>query len=336
MAGTGLVNGMYFDPEVFTDYMQEQSTFADAIIASGILVSDDTVKNAIGASSSVGTMPIFKSFDGDDEALNFDGDENNVPQEIDGKKQSFMKIGRMRAWKDKDFTRYLVGKSPLENLANNLVVPYWRHQWQKTLLSTMNGVMSATGLENHITDLTAEGDTPSDSNKISETSLITLGQKALGDMANNFSLVFMHSAVYARLKTLGLVNYDKYTISGAITREITLSTVNGKIVQIDDSLVDTSGTLPVYHTYLAGRGAFLTADCEIPEPYYTKYDPETNGGVHKLYTKQSKILHPNGMSLKFDNIVKESPTNAELANSANWELVFEHKNVPIALLKTNG
>lgn len=55
-----------------------------------------------------------------------------------------------------------------------------------------------------------------------------------------------------------------------------------------------------------------------------------------LFTKQGKVLHPNGLSLAVDTIVKESPTFAELGAKANWSLKFNHKNVKIGMIKTNG
>lgn len=74
----------------------------------------------------------------------------------------------------------------------------------------------------------------------------------------------------------------------------------------------------------------------MPHPYDTDYDPEKLGGVSMLYTKQARVMHPNGFSIKADNIVEESPTREELANSANWELKFNHRNVAIAEIISNG
>lgn len=34
--------------------------------------------------------------------------------------------------------------------------------------------------------------------------------------------------------------------------------------------------------------------------------------------------------------VKESPTNAELGAKANWSLAFNHKNIRMGLIKSNG
>ncbi len=56
--------------------------------------------------------------------------------------------------------------------------------------------------------------------------------------------------------------------------------------------------------------------------------------MDKFYTKQGKVLHPNGLSLAVDNIAKESPTFAELGTSANYSLKFNSKNVKMGLIKS--
>lgn len=336
MARTGSINNFYFDAEVFADYMQEKSTFKDAIIASGIIKNDPLILDMLGEKGNVGSIPLFTSIDGMGDALNFDGTTDNTPEALTGKKMTVMKIGRMKAWKDADFTRYLIGAAPLQNLADNLVGKYYLNQWQKTLLSILTGVMGVSGLATHVTDITSSTSTVTDTNKVSETSLIDLGVKALGDNAGTFGLILMHSVVYGQYQKLGLVNFNKYTIEDALRREVDLPTIHGKIVAVDDSLVDTTGTNPVYSTYLVGEGAILGADCAIPTPYYEAYDAETDGGINKLYTKQAKVLHPNGMSIVANNITAESPTNTELATAANWSLAYNAKNVPIAVLKSNG
>lgn len=101
-------------------------------------------------------------------------------------------------------------------------------------------------------------------------------------------------------------------------------------------LKDTSATTnAVYNTYLFGEGAFLSCDKKNYENQYTtNYDPETSAGTDKFYTKQGKVLHPNGLSLAVDNIAKESPTYAELGKSANYSLKFNTKNVKMGLIKS--
>ena len=88
---------------------------------------------------------------------------------------------------------------------------------------------------------------------------------------------------------------------------------------------------------MIGSGTVLTCDkTNYEDPYYADYDAETKGGIRKLYTKQGYVLHPNGFSINANKIAKESPTTAELGAKANWSLAFNHKNIRMGLIKSNG
>jgi hypothetical protein len=157
--------------------------------------------------------------------------------------------------------------------------------------------------------------------------------------SGGLGLAVMHSKIFAKYKKLGLVEYGKYTVGNILRQDIELPTINGKIPLVTDYYtVDTKVSgFPVYKTYLFGEGAFLSAEKKNYEKQYTTdYDPESSAGVDKFYTKQGKVLHPDGLSLAVDNIAKESPTAAELGASANWALKFNHKNVKMGLIKSNG
>ena len=334
---SGLFGGFNFDPEVFSDYMSEQSYVKNAIIASGILREDATIQNLIGSKGNVGTLPFYLPIDAEAEgmqALNNDGKTDNVPVETAGGKQTFMVIQRMKAFKDSDFTRELTGANPLQNVATK-VSDYYKQVWQRELVNIASTVVGVDGLETHITDISSSSGTYTDSNYVNETSDLDVCQKACGDMADRFSLVIMHSKVYTRLNKLQLIQYNKYTIGGALAESVNLPTWNGRIVIVDDRGTVSSDGL-VYTTFFFGEGAFLTAPKDLENPYEVDRDPESKGGINKLYTKQSRVLHPNGFSLAIDKINEESPTYEELGKKENWTLRFNAKNVPIAILKSNG
>lgn len=339
MAMTGRFGGFDFDPEVFSGYMAEQPTWNDKIIASGIMVEDPTIMDLIGTKGNVASLPFYVPIDeNDDQALNNDGMTNNTPSEISGGKQTAMMIQRMKAWKAKDFTKELTGAAPMTHVANS-VSGYYRQVWTRDLMTITDATMQLAGMANHITDLSATGeDAPTDANNINATTLIYAQQKALGDMADGFGLYIINSFIFAKYKALGLVDYNKYTIKNAIEREVELPTIGGLIPLVTDRFtIDASGTNPVYKSYIVGQGAFLTCPKNNYEkPYYTDYDPETAAGIEKLYTKQGRVIHPNGFSIKAESITGESPTNAELANKNNWVLKFKEKNIPIGLIKSNG
>lgn len=337
MPREGVVNNFHFDPEVFTDYMSEQSCLNNRILASGVLMPDPVIEGILGRSGNVGTTPFFLPVDGEGDALNDDGKTNNTPTELKGSKQTFMAIARMKAWQEKTYTRYLTGKSPLQNLANNLVVPYWTNQWELNLLSIIKGILGVKGMESHKTDLSTTTGEITDANKISLTTHLDLGQKALGDKRSNFALFICHSQVATNYKKKELIE-NKSLFSPILNANIDVPMIGNMIVlETDTGTVDTSVEgFPVYHSYMLGKGTILYANKEVHKPYGTNYDNETNGGVEKLYTKQAKVFHPNGFSIKADNIAEESPKRDELENSANWELKFNHKNIPIAEIISNG
>ena len=339
MARTGLFGGCAFDPEVFAEYIAELPTWSNAIIASGILQNDATIMNLIGEKGNVATLPFYKPISVDDYApYNNDGLTDNTPVSIAGSKQTAMLIQRMMAWKSQDFTKELSGADPMTHIANS-VANYYQQVWEAELMNIVNTVLGVAGMEDHITDLSSSTSTITDDNKIDETTMIFAQQKALGDMANGFGLAVMPSYIYARYQALGLVNFNKYTIANAMATEVNLPTINGLIPVVSDRhtvSTDSTGNT-IYKTTIIGQGAILTAEkTNYEEPYYTDYDPETLAGVEKLYTKQGRVLHPNGFNLDVSAITNESPTKAELATTANWSLAFDHKNVKIGQIITNG
>lgn len=337
MPREGIFNNTVFDPDVFTGYMQEQSCLNLAIIQSGILVEDPTIGSQLTASSNVGTTPFFLPVDDEGDALNYDGKTNNVPSELKTSKQTYMAIGRQKAWKENSFVRYLSGESPLQNLADNLVVPYWTNQWQLDLLAIIKGILAIESMKSHITDLSTKSGEITDSNKITLETPIDAGQKALGDKRKTFSLFICHSVVATRLLKLNIAQNRKYTVPG-VAGEIELKSIGDMVIlETDQGTVDsTTEGYPIYHSYMVGKGTFLTKQKVVDKPYYADYDPETNGGIDKLYTKQARVLHPNGFSIAVDNIEEESPTREELANPGNWTLKFNHRNIKIAEIISNG
>lgn len=341
MARTGLFGGFYFDEEVFSDMMQEADYWSNPILASGIVRQDSSIMDLIGSKGNVATIPMWKPLNIHDTnmaALNNDGLTDNTPQEISGDKQTCMMIQRMKAFKAKDFTKELTGADALTHIKGK-IQNYYTQVWEDELMNIAGTVLGITALADHVTDLAITTGTIGDANKISATTLIDAEQAALGDMSGGLGLLIMHSKIYAAYKKLGLVEFDKYTVGNVLQQEVTLPRIGGKLVKVTDYYtLDASVTgYPVYKTYMFGEGAFLSCDKKNYENQYTtNYDPETNAGTDKFYTKQGKVLHPNGLSLAVDNIAKESPTKTELGTAANWALKFNHKNVKMGIIKSNG
>lgn len=102
-----------------------------------------------------------------------------------------------------------------------------------------------------------------------------------------------------------------------------------------------------YITYVLGEGAFDYEDIGAKVPYEMDRDPAKNGGEDTLYSRQRKVFAPAGISYEKESQATLSPTDAELANGANWTLVndggtgaarqyWDHKAIPIAQIKSRG
>lgn len=101
-----------------------------------------------------------------------------------------------------------------------------------------------------------------------------------------------------------------------------------------------------YVTYVLGNGAIEYTDCGAKVPYETDRDPAKNGGEDTLYSRQRKSFAPYGISFTKASMASLSPTDAELENGANWELVNDndstskeyiaHKAIPIARIISLG
>ena len=330
MARTGNFGGFAFDEEVFTGMMKEADYWRNPIIASGIVQEDQSIMNLIGEKGNVATIPIYKPLDANESgmgALNNDGMTNNTPVEIGGDKQTCMLIQRMKAFKAKDFTKELTGADPMTHIRDK-IAGYYGQVWENELMNISKAVLGVTELKDHVLDLKTKS--------IEAGTIYDAEQAALGDMAGGLGLLVMHSMIYKEYQKMGMVDFDKYVIGNVIQKEVTLPTIAGKHVLVTDrNTVTGTGTDAVFSTFLFGEGAFLSCDKKNYENQYTtNYDPESSAGVEKFYTKQGKVLHPNGLSLAVDNIAKESPTFAELGTTDNYSLKFNTKNVKMGLIKS--
>lgn len=96
-----------------------------------------------------------------------------------------------------------------------------------------------------------------------------------------------------------------------------------------------------YISYVLGNGAIEYANCGAKVPSEMGRNPEKNGGITLLYTRQRKLYAPKWISFTKANMATLSPTIEELKNGANWEIVnngqtgqnlryVNHKFIPIA------
>ena len=292
----------------------------------------------------------------DGDAVNYDGNTDIDATSTKTFEQGVVVVGRAKAWTEKDFSFDITGGVDfMQNIAEQ-VAGYWEGIDQGTILKILTGIFAMTGtknlefVNNHTTIINTA---------MTATTLNSAIQKACGDNKKKFSLVFMHSAVATNLENLKLLTFLTQTDKDGLTREIGLATWNGRLVIVDDDMptndvaASGSGSSAVaahteYTTYVLGDGAISFENIGAKVPYEMARDPKTKGGIDTLYTRQRKVFSPFGISYEKTSQVSLSPTDAELANGANWALVnsgeaveanrtyINHRAIPIARIISWG
>lgn len=345
-----LFDSKNFNGEVFGAYVDKTPNLnRNELLKSGAVVEKQ--QYAAMLPDQVGgnyiTVPIKARISG--EADNYDGNTDITADSRATYTHGRIVVGRAHGWTEKDFASDVTGEDFLPAAVE--VAEYWDDVDQATLLSTLKGVFAMTGAENlkfvngHTYDISGE-DT---ANKFNETTLNNAMQQALGDNKAKFALAVMHSQVSTNLENLKLIEYMKYTDAEGVERTLTLGTLNGRLVLIDDNMpteeVDGgSGKYIKYTTYILGNGAIEYTDCGAKVPYEMSRDPKVNGGEDTLYSRQRKVFSPYGISFKNTSII--SPTDAQLENGANWTIAnsnesgtakyFPIKAIPIARVISRG
>lgn len=347
-----------FNGEVFGQYVDTlPAKNRNELIKSKALKPRQDIKNLFDAQvgGNYATIPMTGRIGG--KAQNLDGKTSAEAKKLETYTHSRVVVGRQSAWVETDFASDLTGgKNFMEEVAAQ-IAEYWDEVDQATLLSILKGIFSMTGAENlkfvngHTYDITGENsEATQDAHKFNATTLNIAMQEALGDRKAKFSLAIMHSAVATNLENLNLLKYMVYTDSKGIERELTIGTLNGRVVLVDDGMpvehVSDSVEYDKYTTYVLGEGAIEYTNCGAKVPSEMARDPKNNGGETTLYSRQRKIFAPWGISFTKKSMASLSPTDDELEKGANWELVnnknddkkeyIDHKLIPIARVITRG
>ena len=283
----------------------------------------------------------------DGDAVNYDGQTDITATSTKTFEQGVVVVGRAKAWMERDFSYDITGGQDFMDNVAKQVADYWQDIDQDTLLAILRGVFAMTSTKGaeFVKKHTYEVDGPMEA-----TTLNSATAQACGDHKKKFSMIFMHSVVSTNLENLNLLTALKYTDKDGITRDISLYSWNGKLVIVDDGMPTEQAEdgSTVYTSYVLGEGTINYEDIGAKVPYEMARDPKTNGGQDTLYTRQRKVFAPFGLSYEKAKQASLSPTDDELADGTNWDLVHSgeateaersyvnDKVIAIARIKSKG
>jgi len=317
-------------PEVFIPYVTEKTAELSAFVKSGIIVPDARLDALAMQGGKLINMPFYTDLAGDDEVLSDSG--SLTAGAIGTGKDIAALLQRGRAWGVNDLAKALSGDDPMAAIGN-LVAEYWARREQAILIATLGGVFldNINDSSDHINDIAIEeGTAATEANLIGAEAIID-ASTLLGDNANMVVAIAMHSKPYSRLQKLNLIDFEPTN-----TQNIGFGTYLGKTVIVDDTMPKTAGSTDGYKytSYIFAKGAIGRGEGMAPVPFET--DRDSLAGTDYMIHRRHFILHPRGIAFQSDTITGTTPSNTNLALAANWDRVYESKNVRITSLVTNG
>lgn len=328
-----------FNEKAFGKYMESvPRERLNTLIKANIFRSNSNIKETFSSQtgSAYAVIPMYGRLKGT--PANYDGTSAyGDAKSINTYEQGVVVIGRKDKFSEKDFSYDITSGVDFMSQVGTQLGEYWDTANEDILISIVKGLFASN--EEEFT-----GKHTSEANKVTATTLNTAIQKACGDRKQKFALVIMNSAIATDLENEKVLNYLKYTDANGIERELNLAQWNGKLVLVDDSITTEEvgageEKTTNYVTYVFGNGAFDYEDIGAKVPYEMTRDADNDEDL--LYSRERIVIAPYGFSYKKSNQATLSPTNAELSNGANWELVndgagnkINHKEIAIAKVVT--
>ena len=319
-------------PELFNPYVINRTMELSALVQSGIIANNSEFDALASQAAPTVNMPFFEDLTGESEQVIEGADL--ADNKITSNKDVAAIIRRAKMWSATDLSAALAGADPMAAIGT-LVARFWERDMQKELIAILNGIFGTipAGAEGNPPAKTRLASNLLDISSLSGTKANWSGsafidaEQMLGDAKAQLTGVVMHSATEAYLKKQNLIDMVQPS------NDVAFGTYQGKRVIVDDGCPVSGG---VYTTYLFGNGAVALGNGSPVGHVPTETDraKRKGSGVDYLINRKSYILHPRGVAFTNVNVAKtEGPSRIELADPANWNPVYEAKQIRIVAFK---
>lgn len=311
-------------PELFTQYVLEQTTEKNELIASGAIENNPQLDQLVNGGGTTLQMPKWNDLTGESQV--FTENKDIETQKIGAHKEIATLLLRANGWASHDLAAALAGDDPMRRIAER-VGEWWRRDEKRIVMAILKGVFAASTMADHVLDISTET-----ASGITGKAVLDAKQ-LMGDASENLTMIYMHSAVYTELQKQRLIEFKT---DNEVNMRI--PTYLGYNVICDDSApveLGTGGAKDKFTTYLLSRGC-IQRGVGTPAGFVpTGVFRNEKKSVDELYNRQAKVLHPKGLSwiASAANIENETPSNTELASGDNWQRVTaESKQVGMVAL----
>lgn len=331
-------------PEVFANYMVNDTVEKADIFNSGIVVPDGMMASKLSSGGRLFQHPVWRDLDNTDPVIGTDNPADTItPLKLGSFKHQWIRQVRTQAWSTADLVSELAGSDPMQRISGR-VTDYWSRYFNRTTVRCLNGIFNdniANDSGDMVHDITAEtgtvtvGGATVNAFSLHAGAIIEAAQ-TMGDENKAMTTLIMHSRLLSNLKLQNLIVYIPNSRG-----EVVIPTYLGyRVVETDTVPVsDQGGGVLHYTTYVCGPGVFHWAESPPANPIAVEREElQGNGmGVETLVTRRQYALHPIGFNFTDASTAAEFPTDAELELAANWDRAFpERKQIPLAAIITKN
>jgi hypothetical protein len=310
-------------PTKFNKYVQTLSTQKSELFQSGIITDLSSVIDAEIEGKTV-NMPFFNDLDASDAEQVLDDNTDLTVSKMTTGQDVAVKLLRGKAFGTTDLAADLSGADPIDAIANRFA-DWWNKRMQTAMLSTLAGAMGSAGMAANVNDITAltGGAQNFDADSFIDSAFL------LGDEQGGLTGVAVHSLTLKAMVKADLIDFIPDSQG-----KLTVPTYLGKTVLVDDSMpVSGAGATRIFTTYIFGPGAIGFGERSPKVPVEVERQALKGMGQEYIVNRRQWVMHPRGIKWLGTTQVGVTPSNAELANTGNWQRVYDPKIVRIVAFK---
>ncbi len=354
-------------PEIFADYLQQETQQKSRLIQSGILEVSPALTAKLGGGGLTFNVPSFQDLDDDDDNVSTDAvadrvgmtagnpfgtmsafdaamGNDSVPAKIETGLEIAVRLSRNKSWSSASLASQLAGADPIQAITSRMS-KYWDRKLQKVLIAIYQGISKDNGAEDagdYANDISGSTFVDGVTNFSSEAFIDA--KATMGDSADQLTGIMVHSLVYARMLKNNLIDFrpDASTPDGIATF------MNAEIIQDDgvptgtDAVLGdgTAGEAGVFESWLFGRGQsqFGVGSPDVAMEVERLPSAGNGGGQDVVHSRVEWSIHPTGHAY-IGTAPPGGPGNGTAANNLNnaasWNRVYpERKMIRFARLVT--
>ena len=297
-----------------------------ALIKSGVATADYNNVNIKEGGNFV-KVPFWRELTGEDEVITDAEDFALTPDKITQDEDIGVICHRGRAWSSAELAAIVSGSDPTKAIGEQ-IGNYWAKRYDTALISVLSGALPNT----HINDISQKEEGKEPIIATVEALIDTMG--LIGDNANEFTTIIMHSKVYNDFLKAGLIQFGQTNLSNVILESGNIPTLLGRRIIVSDNVPTETykvgnSTYKRYTTYIAQNGAMYFG-------FQRELITETDGDILGFRDYISTQVHfcPHLRGVKWAT-TKTNPNNNELSNPSNWQKVYPDKAIRVVALKSN-